>query len=431
MSSLLTYRHRAWACVLAAWLCAGAAGAAEFRALNPAAIPSGRHVLSDEQRFAATPWQGIEAATLRLAERTVGSFEGEPTGWANRPVKVHYRHYRHRSESRGGVIVVPGFTEGLTMYQELIHDLVVNGHSVYIHDHRGQGHSTRLLQEEAGADDLGERGHIDQFDHLVSDLQRFVALVQASRAASAPAGQPLVLLAHSMGGTVASLYLARVGAAAPVAAAALVTPMFEPRVAGPGKDGKKAVLRRWCEDVAVRLPFQLPWLSSQRVQGEGFDVERAAWLAQPELAHNELSHSVPRLLRRWADRLALCEGEHCGHGHARVAGPTLRWVAQACAASREAREQAAARITVPVLLLQGGQDTVVENAAQQEFCTNMNAAGSAGGRCVGVVLPEARHSLLVEADRLRVPALQCVLDFLAAQPPSALPGAPDAQSVRH
>lgn len=431
MSSLLMYRSRVWVCAIAGLLCGAGAGAAGFDRLDPALAPAGRHVLSDEARFAATPWQDIEAATMKLAERTVGSFEAEPTGSGARPVKVHYRHYRHRNETRGGVIVVPGFTEGLTMHQELIHDLVANGWSVYIHDHRGQGFSTRLLAAEADGDDLGERGHIDQFDHLVSDLQRFVVLVQASRAQGAPAGQPLVLLAHSMGGAVSSLYLARQGAAAPIAAAAFVTPMFEPRVAEPGQDGKKTVLRRWCEDLAVQLPFQLPWLSSRRVQGEGFDVERAAWLAQPSLADNELSHSVPRLLRRWADRMALCEGEHCGHGHARVAGPTLRWVAQACAASRDAREHAATRITVPVLLLQGGQDTVVENAAQQEFCTNMNAPGSAGGRCTGVVLPEARHSLLVEADHLRAPALQRVLDFLAAPPRSSAPPGPVAQSARH
>lgn len=388
------------------------------------AVPAARVAalqLSSEARFEGLGAPQIEARTRALADVHIGSFLGQPTGAmaaTARPVRIHHRSYVHRAETRGGIVLVADFTEGVAHYQELIHDLVAQGWSVYMHDHRGQGWSTRLLTAPEDAD----KGHLDQFDHLVADLGQFVQTVRAQRAGKPG---PLVAIAHSMGGAVLALHLARERHGSPFAAAALVTPMFEPHIGSTGRGPRlDRAAERWCDRYAVRLPVQLPGLSTPRVEGLPFDEARAAFEAQAargEGAANHLTHSVPRLLRRWADRALACAAMadatthvHCGHADAKLEGPTLRWVTQACSAAREARGPLAAQITVPLLVLQGGQDGVVEPLAQQQFCAQ--APG-----CRGRVQPQARHGLLFESDELRGPALAAVLGFFDEVAPRSRP----------
>lgn len=399
------------AALLAGCASTPAPDAPPFAELPPQALPAGAQPWSPEARFAGQSGVQIEARTRALADLHVGSFLGQPTGAvpaSARPVRIHHRSYVHRAETRGGIVLVAGFTEGVAHYQELIHDLVAQGWSVYMHDHRGQGWSSRLLAGPEAAD----KGHVDQFDHLVADLGQFLALVQAQRAGRRG---PLVALAHSMGGAVLALHLARAAESTPLTAAALVTPMFEPSVGhtGLGPRADRAA-ERWCDRYALRLPFQLPALSAARVEGQPFDQARAAFEARAAASQgldNELTHSVPRLLQRWADRAQRCEAAteptarvHCAHEDAKVEGPTLRWVAQACSGAREARGPVAAAIRVPVLLLQGGQDSIVEGLAQQQFCARVVS-------CRGYVLPQARHGLLFESDALRSAALTAALRF--------------------
>lgn len=392
----------------------GALALEPFPDLQVSAAALSRFPVSNESRFAGQGWAAIESINAELAQREVGHFEGEPTGWFDRPVRIHHRSYVLPPEAeKGAAVIVPGFTEGLVIYQEVIHDLLRNGWSVYILDHRNQGFSTRLIEGEDGRD----KGHLDRFDRLLSDLDRFVAHVRQSRQDPARAGRPLVLLAHSMGGTVSALLLARQGAETPFKAAAFVTPMMEPTVA-PASSTRwgDLALRRWCHAGSMPFFFELPVLSTMRGQGGNFEQEWRRYREMLDRSTHPQTHSVVRHDMRWLNRASRCEGEHCGHDDAKVAGATLGWVDEACAGAAQARGADAARITVPVLLLQGGEDTVVEPSAQQAFCEHVNAGKTqdSPGRCTGWRLPESRHGMLLEIDRLRRPALVEILRFWEA-----------------
>lgn len=411
----MSVRIRRWLGIMASCLLAGAAssaGAAQpWPVLQASAEALARHPVVDEARFAGQGWADIELANSALASLQVDHLEGVPTGWFGRSVRIHHRAYVLPTDrEKGAVVIVPGFTEGLVIYQEVIHDLLHNGWSVYVHDHRNQGFSTRLIEGQDGRD----KGHVDRFEHLVTDLDRFVAHVLLSRQDPQRAQRPLVLLAHSMGGAVSALHLARQGAQTPFRAAALVTPMMEPTVAPANSSrwGDQA-LRRWCHAGSMPFFFDLPVLSDTRVQGGSFEQEWRRYREMLDRASHPQTHSVVRHDVRWLNRASRCEGEHCGHDDARVAGATLGWVDEACAGAAQARGPGASRIAVPVLVLQGGEDVVVEAAAQQEFCDNVNAGKTEQdpGRCTGWRLPEARHGLLVEVDRLRRPALVQILTF--------------------
>jgi lysophospholipase len=406
-------RMRWWLGVWVLISCFGVVGAAEpwpVLQVSPEALS--RYNVVDELRFAGQGWMQIEQANAELAVVDVGHFEGAPTGLFGREVRIHHRSYvLPADKERGAAVIVPGFTEGQIIYQEVVHDLLQNGWSVYIHDHRNQGFSTRLIEGGDGRD----KGHVDQFDRLVSDLDQQIDRVHRSRAGHPQrADRPIVLLAHSMGAAVSALHLARQGERTPIRSAVFVTPMMEPTVA-PAESGRwgDRALRRWCHEADMPFFFDWPPLATLRVQGGTFDQEWRRYREMLDRKAHVQTHSVVRHDVRWLNRASSCEGEHCGHGDAKVAGATMGWVVQACSGAAEARGPGAARITVPVMVLQGEQDVVVEPEAQREFCDNVNLGKTTDqrGRCTGWQLPGARHGLLVEIDRLRRPALIATLRF--------------------
>lgn len=318
------------------------------------------------------PSSAREARDAFMATGQSGRLEGE------KKIGLHYRVFHPEGGAPGkrAVVIASGRTESVLGYAELIHDLSRQGYTVYIHDHRGQGQSDRLVADDP------DKGHVDAFDHYVKDLKTLVN--EVVRPAQHDA---VLLLAHSMGGAIASLYLQRYPGDFP--AAALISPMHEPLLPLLGTDATDLVCTAF-QGLKKVLP------PTDYAPGQGR-------YNPPSFAKNDYTHSAVR----YAGKLSAYQEGHIG-------GPTNRWIQEACAASEKARADAG-KISVPVLLLQAGEDTAVRNEAQLEFCKKVNA-GNSGGRCEGLVVEKAYHSLFIEADTFRVPAMSRVLEFFKAVP---------------
>ncbi|PSW21550.1 lysophospholipase [Photobacterium sanctipauli] len=262
------------------------------------------------------------------------------------------------------VVLVNGRNESFWKYQELIYELSHQGFDVYAFDHRGQGASGRLTSDP-------ELGHIGNFDNYILDLNTFISDVVK------PERYPRrYLMAHSMGGAVTTLYLARFTPS--FHAVVLNAPMFGIQLPMPLK----------------RMAVSMTKLIDRYQTKPTYAFGQHPYSEEPFEA-NEVSQSTVRF--SWSKRL------YNEYPELRLGGPSSRWVWQALKAGNQCLSNAA-RVKVPVLLLQAGCDSLVDNRAQYRFARKLEG-------CEMRVIADARHELLMEKDEFRNQVLNETMAF--------------------
>jgi len=108
--------------------------------------------------------------------------------------KINYLKYASEKKDIG-IVILPGKSESYIKYAEFIYDLKRPGISFYLMDHRGMGFSERILENR-------DKVFVKNFDYYVNDLKKFM-----DKLAIRKKHKNLFLISHSMGGTVAALYL--------------------------------------------------------------------------------------------------------------------------------------------------------------------------------------------------------------------------------
>lgn len=327
--------------------------------------------------------QGSAAAQIEKFwndKARTGTFSGE------RGVTIAYATFLQpdKAAEKGAIVIVSGRTEAYLKYKELVFDLWHNGYSVYIHDHRGQGLSAR----EPEVAQTPQRGHVQKFSLFVSDLRTFVQ----QQVVPGKHGK-YFLLAHSMGGAIASLYLEEdADKGQPFRAAALSSPMHQIMGAAglPADVGICTIAHEFAE------------------HGKSADyVVKGSDYSPREFDKNPYTRSPVRY-GRFVDLYKSTPAIQLG-------SPTHGWVATACDAARVSRNEAA-KIKVPVRLFEAAEDSIVHSNGHEVFCSNLTKTQPAGcGAKDGapIVIPGARHELFIAPDVARNQVLLGILEFFS------------------
>ena len=247
---------------------------------------------------------------------------------------------------RGTVLLVHGLGEHVGRYDAVARRLNDWGFCVRGYDQYGHGESA------------GPRGGLTRDLRLLDDLADMVDALRARM----PAGRPLVLLGHSMGGLVTARFVAM--NLRPVDALVLSSPALDP--------GLNAVQKL--------LLATLPRIAPDLRVGNGLDAQYlshdpavpAAYLADP-LCHDRISARLARFI---------AEG-----GPATVAR--------------------AAHWSVPTLLMWAGSDKLVNPAGSRAFAAAA-PAGVVQSHCFGPLY----HELFNESPELAAPVFDLLRQWL-------------------
>ena len=298
-------------------------------------------------------------------------------------IRINYALFMHH-QIQESIVLVTGRTESYLKYQELAFDLYQQGFNVFIIDHRGQGLSQRLLKDN-------QKGYVKNFDDYAHDLKHFIDEVVAKTTLKNSTDDILTkphLLAHSMGGAVAVRLMQLYPAL--VKSAVLTSPMIAVN---------NGNIPNWLGKAIIYLGDKLnAWFSEEANYFMG-----QTGYNNPPFAENELCQSEVRY-QSFVDI-------YNKNSEIQLGGVTTHWLKEAIIADKNIFANLH-KLTVPILVMQSGSDTIVSNEAQNIFCQQLHQHNPA---CCPQDKPftinDAFHELMFEKDQYRSPALKKALGW--------------------
>ena len=291
-------------------------------------------------------------------------------------VSIHYAQFMQKEAGLHTIVVVPGRCESYLKYQELTFDLYSQGYNIFIIDHRGQGLSGRLLPNL-------NKGYVHKFQDYVDDLQYFI-----EKNVTPYISQKPYLLAHSMGGAIATRYMQDCPNA--IKAAVISSPMlgFNSGFLPPNIAKLLVATKLFLNNITCNNPWYF-WGQKN--------------YSPTRFADNKLTHSP----NRYQNFIELYKNNKT----IQLGGVTSHWLAQGIIAQKEIFAKLP-QLKTPILLLQAGGDIIVCQQAQNDFCLQLHAIQPQS--CPNGLpsrIDDAFHELFFEVDDYRDKAITQSLNW--------------------
>ena len=287
-------------------------------------------------------------------------------------VTLRFARWHPPPGRKGTVCLFQGRAEFIEKYFETVRDLRARGFAVATLDWRGQGMSERALRNP-------KKGYVRSFSQYHIDLETFINEVVLP-----DCPPPVFALAHSMGASI----LLRAAFAGHRWFDRMV--LLAPMIALPG-------MRRSVGTRMLVRTLRLMGLGGMYVPGGDASVV----MQRPFIGNLLTSDPV-----RYARNVAVLETEPA----LAVGWPTVAWTDCAFRVMGELTERGfAGKVRQPILIIAAGADAIVSTPAIDVFSVRLRAGSH-------LIVPGARHELLMEQDRFRGQVLAAFDAFVPGTP---------------
>ncbi len=279
--------------------------------------------------------------------------------------KIYYEYFLAEN-AKANLVIVHGLSEFTRKFYEFTYYMLNQGYNVFIHDQRCHGLSSRLGK-------TNDILHVDSFNDYAKDLEQFIKEIVIPTQ-----NIPIYLYAHSMGGSIAALYLAK--NSQKIEKAVFAAPMFQPIV----KNVSDFLAR-----VSVATGNFFIGSKKRFFLSHDFD---------PDVKYDD-KHGSSKVRFEYNMSLRKSNKKY------QSSPMSFGWVHNSLIIKDTIlKDSFIKKISTPILILSAEKDTVVKNSAQKVFASKYK-------KCKLIEIKDETHALLASNSERLENMIKMVLDF--------------------